>query len=159
MANVEEVIKKYVELRDAKATLAKQQSEQMEPLNVAMGQIENWLMHTMNTMGVTQLKAEGVGTAFKATSTSCQMADAGEFKAFVFKPVLQGLVNYLASSGISVNQQDVQQFLSIIMTMPMWDMIDFRAGKKGITEYIENENAVVPGVNINTVATVSIRRA
>lgn len=159
MANVGEVIKKYIDLRDRKAELAKQQSEEMTPLSEAMGGIENYLMHVMNTMGVNQLKDANVGTAFKAHYTSVQMADPIAFKTFVFQPVLDGIVNYMRSSGIGLREVDIDHIKTILLTMPMWDMIDFRAGKKGIPEFINTENTPVPGVAVNTVATINIRRA
>lgn len=159
MADVDQIIGKYVELRDRKAELAKKHSEEMAPMNEAAGNIENYLMHLMNQLSVDQLKAGGVGTAFKAHATSCQMQDAQAFKAFVFAPVVQGILDYLVASGYALTSVDKQQLQNILLTMPMWDMIDFRAGKKGITEYIANENAPVPGVAVNTVATINVRRA
>lgn len=159
MPTVDEVISKYVELRDRKAVLAKKQSEEMAPLNQAMETIENFLMHQMNTLGVDQLKAREHGTAFKAHSTSCQMADPLAFKSFVFQPVADGVINYLKSTGYGIRDMDIEAIANIIRDLPKWDMIDFRVGKKGVQEYIANENQPVPGVAVNTVATINIRRA
>lgn len=159
MTNIGEVIKKYIELRDRKAVMGARHSEEMAPLSDAMQSIENFLMHTMNTMGVDQLKDAEFGTAFKATATSVQMADPLAFKTFVFSPVIEGVFNYMLATGYAIRDLDKEQLQNILLTMPMWDMIDFRAGKKGITEFIANENTPVPGVAINTVATVNIRRA
>lgn len=159
MPTIDEVIAKYINLRDRKAELAKQQSEAMQPFNAAMESIENYLMHTMNTIGVDQLKATDVGTAFKAHATSCQMQDPLAFKSFVFAPAAEGIVNYLRSAGYGIRDLDTEAMTNIIRDLPKWDMVDFRAGKKGIQEYIANENAPVPGVAVNTVATINIRRA
>lgn len=153
------VIAKYIELRDRKAEKVKQQAEELKPLSEAMGQIENWLMHQMNESGVDQLKANGIGTAFKANSTSCQMADATAFKEFVFQPAAEAIFNQLVSYGFDLPDTGQGEFLNILRDLARWDMVDFRAGKKGIQEYIANENAPVPGVNVNTVATISVRRA
>lgn len=159
MATIEEIIAKYIELRDRKAALAKKQAEEMAPLSKAQEDIENYLMHQMNTLGVDSLKANGVGTAFKATSTSCQMADPMQFKAFVFAPAIDGMVNYLQATGHALTGSDRERILTILRDMPLWDMVDFRAGKKGVTEYVDTEQQPVPGITLNKTATVSIRRA
>lgn len=156
---IKDIIAKYVELRDRKAEKAKQHAEELAPLSEAMGGIENYFMHVMNEMGVDQLKDKDAGTVFKSTATSCQMQDALAFKQFIFRPAADGIVNYLRSSGYELRDIDHEALANIIRDLPKWDMVDFRAGKKGITEYIANENQPVPGVAVNTVATVSVRRA
>lgn len=159
MPTVDEILKKYIELRDRKAEMAKRQSEEAAPLSTAMEQIENFLMHTMNTLGVDQLKSAEVGTAFKATSTSCQMADPLAFKDFVFAPATDAVITYLQAAGYGIRDVDAAAIKNAILTMTKWDMVDFRAGKKGIQEYIANEQQPVPGINLNTVATINVRRA
>lgn len=159
MPTIEDVIRKYIELRDRKAELAKAQAEQMKPLSDGMEQIENYLMHRMNELGCDSLKANGVGTAFKANSTSVQMQDAVAFKEFVFEPAAEAIFNQLVAYGFDLPDTGQAEFLNILRDLARWDMVDFRAGKKGIQEYIANENAPVPGVSVNTVATISVRRA
>jgi hypothetical protein len=131
----------------------------MKQFTEPMGNIENYLMHTMNTMGVSQLKEEGVGTAFRATQTSVQLKEPGEFKAFVFEPAIRAIVQHLIATGIHVNDQLVATVANIVRDLPRWDVVDLRAGKKGIQDYLENTSQAVPGVAVNSVATISIRRA
>lgn len=154
------VIAKYIGLRDRKAEIAKRHAEELKPLNEAQEVIENVFLDLMNQQNVNSFKTDA-GTAYKATATSCQMADPVEFKKFVFEPAIRGVINHLICLG--VDPQSAEQFrhgiVDVLLTMPMWDMIDFRAGKKGITEYMANENLPVPGININTVSTVQIRRS
>lgn len=157
--SVNEIIQKYIELRDRKAEIAKRHEAELAPLSQAQTDIENYLMHQMNGLGVTQLKAEGIGTVFKATSTSCQMADPIAFKEFVFTPAVNGIIGYLQATGYPIGNADGNAIANIIRDMTMWGVVDFRAGKKGITEYVIDEQKPVPGVNINSVATVNVRRA
>ena len=159
MADISAILTKYIELRDRKAELGKKQAEEMTPINEAMGNIENYLMHVMNQQGVTQLKVEGTGTAFKATATSCQLQDPMAFKDFIFSPAADAIINYLASAEVYIDDSSKTAIANIIRDLPRWDMVDFRAGKKGITEYVDNEATPVPGVVLNTIATVNIRRA
>lgn len=153
------VIEKYIELRDRKAEIAKRQSEELRPLSEAMEQLENWLMHQMNTLGVDQLKSNGVGTAFKSNANSVQLQDAVAFKSFVFDPAATAISNHLNALGFELSTVELEKIAEIIRDMPRWDMVDFRAGKKGIVEYTANESLPVPGVAINTISTVNIRRA
>lgn len=159
MASVEEILVKYIGLRDRKAEMTKRHAEEMAPLNEAQGNIENYLMHIMHQTGVDQLKCTDVGTAFKSHATWCQMQDPAAFKEFVFQPAVDAMVNRLNAMGITVPASTAKDFLIIISSMTLWDMVDFRAGKKGIQEYIENEKQAVPGVTVNTAATISVRRA
>lgn len=156
--SVEQIIGKYVELRDRKAELAKKHDEELRPMSDAMQAIENILMHKMNELGVTQLKGE-TGTAFKATSTSVQMKDAQEFKNFVFAPAVLAVSNHLSALGIELPALELGSLAQIIRDLPRWDVVDLRAGKKGIQEYQENFNQAVPGVAVNSFATVNIRRS
>lgn len=155
---IEDIIQKYVELRDRCAELAKKQSEEMAPLSTAMEQIENYLLHQMNTLGVDSFKT-GAGTAFKKNANSVQLQDPLTFKEFVFRPAVEGIVNYLCSTGYGIRDLDKEHMQNIVRDLPMWDMVDFRAGKKGVVEYVANENVPVPGVAINTTTTINIRRA
>lgn len=159
MVTVKEIILKYVELRDRKAELAKRQADEIRPISEAMENIENYLMHTMNELGVDQLKDGEAGTVFKSHATSCQLKDPVEFKRFVFQPAVDAILNQLRNTGVDLPDHVSNELFTILSTMTRWDMVDFRAGKKGITEYIANESAQVPGVAINTIATVNIRRA
>lgn len=157
--SIEDILKKYIELRDRQKDISDRHAEELRPLSDAMNDIENYLMHQMNTLGVDQLKAGGVGTAFKKHANSVQMQDPIAFKKFVFKPVVDGIQNYFVSAGYELSPEDVEHLATLMLNMPLWDMVDFRAGKKGIVEYTETEQAPVPGVTINTIATLNIRRA
>lgn len=157
--STEEILKKYIELRDRKAEIAKRQAEELAPLSEAMGNIENFLMHTMNQMGVDQLKCADVGTAFRAKAASCQLQDGAAFKEFIFDPAITQVIHYLGACGHVFQPEDHAKMYDIIRDMARWDLVDFRAGKKGIQEYIENEKQSVPGVAVNTIATINVRRA
>lgn len=156
--NVGEIIAKYIDLRDRKAELAKKHDEEMRQFTAPMDTIENYLMHAMNLMGVSQLKESGVGTAFKAVSTSVQLKEPGEFKTFVFAPAIAAIVRHIQSLGVQLPEIEFEALANIIRDLPRWDIVELRAGKKGIQEYQEAGGSV-PGVAINSIATISIRRA
>lgn len=158
MPTVEEVVGKYVEIRDRKNALAKQQSEAMAPLNEALTGIENWLLDKMNQDGVDSYKT-AAGTPYKAVSNSVQLQDPLAFKGFVLEPAAQQVFAFLHSQGYPLKQSDLPVIQNIIRDMAYWDMVDFRAGKKGILEHLENTSALPPGVAVSSTATVNVRRA
>ena len=158
MPNIEEVTAKYIELRDRKTELAKRQSEEMRPLNEAMNSIESWLMEQMNTLGVDSFKTAS-GTPYKATQNSVKLADAGAFKGHVFAPAIEALVNYLGASGHPLLPVDRTAIEQCLQEKIRWDMVDFRAGKKGILEEFEQTQVLPPGVQLESFSVVNIRRS
>lgn len=149
--DINSVVKKYVELRDEKTVLAEKQKEDMRPINEKMDVIEQWLMGQMNEMGVDSLKTPS-GIPYKATTKSVKMQDAEAFKAFVFRPVIDALNNYDPTLGFP-------DIMSLLQGGVRWDMIDFRAGKKGICEHIEETGEVPPGVSVEQFQQINIRRS
>ena len=158
MPTIEEVTKKYIELRDRKAEMAKRQSEEMKPLSDAMDGIESWFLSQMNMLGVDSFKTSE-GTPYKSISTSVKMQDAGAFKGHVFAPASEAIVTYLESLGYGASAIDKDTVDMLLQQKARWDMVDFRAGKKGITEYIEAAGELPPGISVETTATVNVRRA
>jgi hypothetical protein len=158
MATTEEIIKNYIERRDRIAEISKRHSEELAPLAEAQGQIENYLMSIMNQMGVDSLKANGAGTAYRATAMSCQMADAPAFKQHVFQPSINAVFNYLQAAGYALREVDYESIATAMLSMVKWDMVDFKPNKTGVKAALANSEEI-PGVNVNTVATINIRRA
>lgn len=77
----EQIIEKYITLRDRKEALASQLKLDLEPLVAAMDAIEGFLLDDMNKSGE-QSKATAAGTAFIKTSEFVGVSDFGEFAAF-----------------------------------------------------------------------------
>jgi len=153
----EQVVAKYIELRDRKAAMAKRHSEEMKPITDAMGKIENYLLNQMNMVGCDSIKT-CEGTAYKARAASVKASDMEAFKDFVFDPAVCAVERYLTSTGYDVPPSVADHIAYLLKSMAMWDMVDFRAGKKGITDYIDAEQKPVPGVGVEYVTTVNIRR-
>lgn len=158
MPTIDEVVKKYIDLRDRKAEIAKRQAEEIKPLSDAMDSIETWLLNQMNQLGVDSLKTSS-GTPYKAISNSVKLTDAGAFKGHVFAPALEGINNYLSAVGYTLQPVDLEAIQSCLQEQTRWDMVDFRAGKKGILEYLERTDEMPPGVQIDSSTVVNIRRS
>lgn len=157
MPNIEQVTAKYIELRDRKSEIAKRHSEEMRPLNEAMENIESWLMDQMNTLGVDSFKTSS-GTPYKAVSNSVKMVDGGVFKNYIFAPAVEAAINHLRQAGYAIPDVEIEALQIILQGKARWDMVDFRAGKKGIIEHFDNTEQLPPGVTVETFAVVNVRR-
>jgi hypothetical protein len=79
---INDMVEKYVQLRDRKAELEKAHKEKIAKFNAAMGKIEAFLMDYFNRIGVESARTPS-GTAFKSTQTSVKVDDREAFLEFV----------------------------------------------------------------------------
>lgn len=96
--NAEQVIDKYVELRDRKSTLKKAYDADVEKLDAAMDTIEVYLMELMKNLGVDSLKANASGTAYRVTKTKASIDDRALARAFALETGNLDLFELRASS-------------------------------------------------------------
>jgi hypothetical protein len=156
MPTIEEIVDKYVQLRDRKAEISKRHVEELAPYNEGMENIEKWILNKMNEDGVQNYKTDA-GTAYKATTTTVKMVDAKAFKEAIFAPAAERLISLLGVSGdMDALLGEVQ---NIILESALWDMVDFRAGKKGIQAHLEEKESLPPGVTVDSFTTLNIRRS
>lgn len=143
---VDQVIEKYITVRQIKRDLEKDHEESLKPVNEKLEKLESWLLGKMNETGVDSFKTK-IGTAYKTTKTSCTIADQGVFKDYVFRPVVDWLKN---SFGIDVD-------VGTLLTVPKWNLVDFRSLKSGVELHIEDHSQVPPGLNVTQTTTVNVR--
>lgn len=158
MPTIEEVTRRYIELRDEKQAIAKRQSEELAPYNEKLANIEAWLMHQMNELKVDSLK-NAAGTPYKSNQNSVRMDDAAAFKSEVFSPAVEAIHHYLCAVGHSLQPADIDAIKSVLIEKPRWDIVDFRVGKKGVLEYQEAHNVLPPGVSVETISVINVRRS
>ena len=118
-----------------------------------METIEAWFLDQMNKMGVDNLKTPS-GTPYKHVTTSVKMLDSESFKQFVFQPVVALLTGLIQQTG-----SHVPDVAGLLTSGILWDMIDFRVGRKGVLEHIEREGTVPPGVIVDQFTSVKIRKS
>lgn len=154
---VEDVVAQYIKLRDKKAEITARHKEELAPYSEAMEKMEAWLLAQMQAVGADSFKTQH-GTAFKASAASVTMADPVVFKSYVLAPAPEAIRSYLLAQGIELEPQDIDHINTILAETPRWNLADFRAAKKGVQEYIEEKQVEVPGVSVNSIVTVNIRR-
>ena len=98
MASAEQVIEKYVSLRDKKAELKKAFDAEVKKLDDAMETMETYLMALMNELGGVDNIKTGAGTAYKAQRTKASIADRQLAREFVLETGNLDLLELRASS-------------------------------------------------------------
>ena len=71
---VEQIVERYIALRDRKAVLKKEYEASVKDLDTAMERVEDHLQSLMNRLGVESLRTEH-GTAYQTIRTSATVAD------------------------------------------------------------------------------------
>jgi hypothetical protein len=81
---LDEIVGRYVALRDKKEEIAKQQKEALRPYNDALEKIEAALLNYFNQSGSDSCKTPA-GTAFTSTRSSATVADREAFFGWVLE--------------------------------------------------------------------------
>jgi hypothetical protein len=63
------------------------------------------------------------------------------------------------SEKVSASVQDVSAFWGYVEGAKAWELIDKRANKTAVTDYVQANGAAPPGVNYNVSHVVGVRRA
>lgn len=89
---LDDLIGKYVKLRDKKDALKKKFDEDTAALDAAMEKVENYLLGHFNTTGADSVKTP-FGTAYKQRRTSATVADRDSFVNFCQTNSLMHLID------------------------------------------------------------------
>lgn len=81
-ANIEDVVKGYVTLRDKKGEIQKRHKEELAPINENMMKIEGWLQRDLQTRKV-QSQKTAEGTAFLQKNSKATVRDRDAFMKHV----------------------------------------------------------------------------
>ena len=122
----DELIGQYIKLRNYVASENEKHEQRLKPYNDGMVAIEGTITEMMNTLGVTSLKAEGVGTAFRQEWTSVKMADREVFDQFVQE--YDGGLEFFTNA---VSKEKVKEFMEA-NTGALPPGIDFTRGYKTV---------------------------
>lgn len=80
----EQLIEKYVAVRDKLKLLSEQHAEEMRPMNEALNALEMGLQDILNSTGGDSIKTKA-GTAYRSAHTSAKMEDWPAFVNFVLQ--------------------------------------------------------------------------
>ena len=79
---IEQLIDRYVKLRDKKAEMKAAYEASVSQIDTAMEKVENFILGHLNANGVDSIGAPA-GTAFKSTVTSATVGNWDDFLGFV----------------------------------------------------------------------------
>lgn len=154
---VEQVVERYRQLKADQAVVSARHAEEMKPINESLEAIETWLLAKMNQDGVDSYKTAH-GTAYQSRLKSVKVEDPIAFKHYVLKPAAEQLL------GLVQNGQHLQGFsnpveamLELLDQFTLWDLADFRPGKKGIQKHQEETGITVPGISFSEIINVNVR--
>jgi hypothetical protein len=100
-----DLISEYIQLRDGKAKEVDEHKAYIaEHYDQRMRAIESTLLNLFQALGVDNLSAHGIGTAYKKTSVSVTTADASEFRRHVIGSEEWDLVSWIPSKT-AVNER------------------------------------------------------
>lgn len=109
--NVEAIIAKYIELRDAIDAAKAAYESKVAGFKQAQEGIEAYLMGLANTTGQTSFGC-AAGTAFVTTQNSCSVANKEEFVSFVREKDAWPLLN------VAANKTNVKEYLDAHNELP-----------------------------------------
>lgn len=109
--NVDDVIRKYISIRDQRSELKRQYELEDAIHKAKLEQIEKWLLAKQKSIGVTQLKTES-GIAFQQTKNLYTCVDWGAFHKWIIAN------NRLDMLEKRVGQRAVAEFREDSETIP-----------------------------------------
>jgi len=137
------IIGKYVQLRDEIKEVSERHAAELAPLNSQMERIEAYLLASLTQDGVDSYKTSA-GTAYKSTTLSTRMDNKEEFLR-------------VALADVAVTTKTpVDLVVQKVMACPL---LDIRVAKAGVKEFMEASGYAVPGVAVESMVKVNIRRS
>lgn len=105
---IDDIIAKYIEIRDRKAALKKEYEARTAPLDAAMAKIEAHLKDQMAKQGLESMPTKA-GTAYTQRRTSATTADRNAFLSFIrsndawhladIRPLKTSIDSYVEENG------------------------------------------------------------
>ena len=149
---VDQVVGKYVELRDQQRLVSERHSEEMKPFNEALQNIETWLLGHFNANGIESAKTEH-GTAYKSTTMSATVENWDALFGMVVSHAL-GRALYAVEMG-----HDEDEAITKFCASPELNLLVRGVNKTAVKEFMEATNgAVPPGVKTSFVTKCNVRR-
>lgn len=127
-ATLDDVVVKYLALRQKKADLKKKFDEDTEAINVGMDTAERFFLGYMQTNGLTSLPTKA-GTPYRSERTSVTVADKVAFMAWLLS-----------------EPSRIEEYL------------DVKANKTSVVAFKEEHEDLPPGLNYSSEFVVNVRK-
>lgn len=110
-AKLDEVVDRYVKLRDRKKDLKDEFDKKAEAIDEALKKLENYLLRTLNESGAESVRTTA-GTAYINVKTSATVADRDQFMQYVRENDAWVLLD------VKANKTAVQEFRDANQDIP-----------------------------------------
>lgn len=137
----------YLKLRNAKKDIDTQAKAKTAPLVLAMDEIENHFLAKFKEMGVDSVKTAS-GTPYISNVASVTVADNSAFVDFVLNRAL---------SVLPLGDEAKQTILTAMTESGALSLIEARAAKSAVEEFLEETKELPPGLNRRVESKLNIR--
>lgn len=152
--NFDEIVEKYIELRNLKSAAKKQYDERVALLEGGMKKLEAAVLERFREQGVESCNTSS-GTVYKTTRTSATVADWGAYTLFVSRR-LAGAV----AQDLSLPPEVVDVIAKALADSGEFEFFERRAAKDPVKEFMEEHQGDLPaGINWNAFTTIGVRAA
>lgn len=147
-----DLIARYHELKETKLAIEVEQSEVIKPYTQALQAIENECLARLQAQGLQNAKTPH-GTAYLATQTRVSVRDK---QAFLFSIVARAVAEYEIMRDAGDPCTDIA---AMMLSAPCWSALDIRALKEPVKEFVKENNANPPGVEVSHWVECNIRKS
>jgi hypothetical protein len=140
-----DLIERYHELKETKLAIEVEQSEVIKPYTQALQAIETECLARLQAQGLQNAKTPH-GTAYLATQTRVSVRDKQAF----FEHMLRAALEDVEFSDIAVAD---------MLSGKCFAMLDIRALKEPVKEFVKEHNANPPGVEVSHWVECNIRKS
>lgn len=153
---IEQVIEKYLDLREQIELINNETKTKLEPLQAAMKGIESYLMAVSNKTGQTQFGTTH-GTAFTTTQTQCGIEDWEATKRFLIEEAVAEVAHSMVGAE-EPTPADMARLVDAAMAKCKWHLLNKAVNKTAAGEYVDSEGKPPPGVKWVTMKVIQVRK-
>ena len=136
-----DLIERYHELKATVKEMDLEYAEATKPYNAAIQAIETECLARLQAQGLQNAKTPH-GTAYLATQTRVSVKEKGSFLQFMLRKALESI-------DAADKEQTPYTIAAEIMESGMLNMLDIRALKEPVKEFVKENNANPPGVEVS----------
>lgn len=152
---IEQIVAKYVQIRDEMAEIAKRHAAELQPLNQKLQVLNAVLLDRLNKSGVESARTDA-GTAYKKVVMSATVEKEGGWEQILDFIMMKGLDRV---SEVMARNGTPEEAMVAWRTTPELSLLCHAVSKEAIKEYMDNKSGEIPpGVKVSHVTNVGVRR-
>ena len=141
----DDVIQRYLDLRNQKAALEAAHKQALAPVEAGMEAIETWLLAQMNADGVDSYKT-AAGTAYRSERLQARIADR------------TALRDFYVSQIVDADAPETTRDRARTYTDNLFDLYQARLKLETLRVYLaDHDGQPQPGIDVSRVATLNVR--